>query len=400
MTKTHIEFILLLAFLAIIIAKLFISCVNPVLVEPDISVTDFIGDGISETDFNYTDINRDDPGIYWEDEIITVYRPSSGGVWYPRMCALSDGTLICAFDTNEGYKNTVIKIVKSADGGLSWKNLSVIDYYPDLNCANPAFIEMENGDIWLSHRANSDKYTSVQNNISRDGGKTWEHHSLIEEQIGTGGVYEPHFGRIDGKPAVFYANDSRNVVKSNMEQNIEFKIWEDDSNTWSEKYIASDGTKTRSRDGMPVWDIRGDGRYVLAVEATNAAGFPFVIQMKTSPDGYDWSEDLRTVYVPHKTERKAAAPYIVSLPDGRLVLSFQTDEDAKEAGDSFSIMKIIVSADKTGDVWQEPFIPFDIPDKYCAVWNGLYVNNGYLYAVTSANYPHSGIFLRRASLRF
>jgi Neuraminidase (sialidase) len=316
------------------------------------------------------------------------------------MCALSDGTLLCAFDVREHHANSVIKIVKSSDGGLNWEEWSVIDYYAGLNCANPGMIELENGEIWLSHRANArprgEHYTSLQNNISRDGGKTWERHSVIDEQYGIGGVYEPHFGRIGGKIAVFYANDSRNAVTAHMEQNIEFKTWE--SGKWSAKQIASDGTKTHSRDGMPVWDRRTDDRYALVIEATNVAGFPFVLQMKSSPDGYDWSEALRTVYVPHREGRKAAAPYVATLPDGRLLVSFQTDEDATEAGDRFSVMKVMVSTDETGDTWHEPFMPFNIPDGYCAIWNGLYVYNGRVYAVTSANYPSNGIYLRRASL--
>jgi hypothetical protein len=357
--------------------------------------------GCSKTSSKNNNKKTEDPsGLNWDDGNITVYS-TGASVWYPRLCALADGTMLCAFDTRGDYGSTVIKIVQSGDNGSTWRELSVIDYYDNLNCANAALFQLENGDIWLAHRANGrtddgKNYTSIRNNVSRDGGKTWKYHSLIEEQVGAGGVYEPHFGMLGEKIAVFYANDSLNVIKEPGRQNIEFKTW--DGEAWSGSFIASDGAKASSRDGMPVWDVLEDGGYALVIEASNVLGYPFVIKMQTSPDGYDWSEKPWTVYTPKLTGRKAGAPYVAILPDGRLLVSFQTDEDASRPGDNVSVMKVIVSNDKNGKVWSEPFTPFKVPDGCYAYWNGLYVHNGYAFAVTSANYPGNGIYLRRALL--
>jgi hypothetical protein len=271
-----------------------------------------------------------------------------------------------------------------------------ISDWPELGCANTNFIQLKDGTILAAYRANSDEYTSIRVSASVDNGYTWKHHSIIAEEIGSRGVYEPHFGWIGDTVAVFYANDSLNVVNESMEQNIEYKLF--DGEGWSEKSIASDGTKTHSRDGMPVWDQTIDGRYCMAVEATNESGYPFVIQMKFSPDGLDWSEPLRNIYVPYQKGKKAGAPYLLALPDGRLAVSLQTDDDAAKTGDGASYMKVMFSLDSDGLWWSRPTVPFLMPENACANWNALYLHDGYIYMATSANYPKSGIFLRRASL--
>jgi hypothetical protein len=342
-------------------------------------------------------------GIKWEEETITVYKPKNGGVWYPRMYKLKDGTILCGFDTNEDGGRAVIKIVSSKDGGITWSENAIKGTdYPEYDCANANFIELDNGDIWLAYRANvlngEEYYSSIRINVSKDGGETWEPHSIVEEERGTGGVYEPQIGYIGKEIAVFYANDSLNVVKTNRQQNIELKVWNGES--WSEKIIASNGTKTYSRDGMPVWCELDDGTYAMVIESTSLfPSYEFIIQMKTSPDGKDWSDKLENIYVPNKLTKKAGAPYIVKLNNGKLAVSFQTDEDATLTGDAYSKMKVMISTDAKGTEFLPSTSPFDTPDGYCSNWNGLLSYEDYLLAVTSTNYPNDSILLRRGIVK-
>lgn len=346
---------------------------------------------------------KPDTAVNWEEKTITVYKPYSGGVWYPRMYQLKNGTLICGFDTNEDGNRAVVKIVSSVDGGLTWSKEAVQGTnYPEYDCANANFIELDNGDIWLAYRANvmegEEYYSSIRINVSKDGGKTWEPHSIAAEEKGVGGVYEPQLGYIEDKIAVFYANDSLNVVKNGRQQNIEFKIWEGTS--WGDKIIASDGTKTFSRDGMPVWCKLEDGSYAMVIESTSLhPSYEFIIQMKTSPDGIDWSNKLKDIYIPTGLKKKAGAPYIVKLADGRIAVSFQTDEDDINTGDAFSKMKVMISKDKTGTEFLPSSEPFDTPQGYCSNWNSLLSYDNYLYAVTSTNYPDDSILLRRGTVK-
>lgn len=352
-------------------------------------------------------------GILWEDKEIPVFVPEKGGVWYPRIFSDS-GRLYCAFDYNEPGKNTVIAMVYSDDGGYSWSSKPVtVSCAPGCNCANAAFTVLD-GEMLIAYRAvrrEGDRFSvklMVSSSIDRIN---WKYHSTIIEEDNDGffGVWEPHFGFMNGRLAVFYANNSRRVVASPSMQNIEYKLWDENSRTWSEAKIVSDGNKTKSRDGMPVWCERSGGGYVLAIEATdNQPRNPFVLKLLTSPDGDLWSAS-RQIYRPEKEGRKAAAPYVLELPDGRLAVSFQTDEDSTNAGDAYSIMKVIVSNFSMKNAppvrddfcpmdFEEPFVPFDTPDGYNSMWNGLYLDGQTLFACTSTNYPRSMIKIRRADV--
>lgn len=342
-------------------------------------------------------------GIEWAEKDILAYKPKEGGVWYPRIYRLKNNRILCGFDTNEDGNRSVIKLITSDDGGLTWSRTAVqVTDYPEYDCANANFIELENGGIWAAYRANIMKediyYSSIRVSVSKDGGKTWERHSTVAKEQGEGGLYEPQFGYIGNSIAVFYANDSLNVVRNNRQQNIEFKLWKEDS--WGNKIIASDGTKTFSRDGMPVWCQLEDGSYAMVIESTALSPtYPFIIQMKISPDGYDWSSDLKNIYVPGKFEKKAGAPYIVKLKDGRIAVSFQTDEDAAQTGDDYSKMKVMVSTDVEGSEFLPCSIPFDTPDGYCSNWNSLLSYDDYLIAATSTNYPTGGILIKRGFVK-
>ena len=369
---------------------------------PDVSFASIAQIQRTETDMTILGNDAIQKGLYWEENPIIAYQPKKGGVWYPRLFVTRAGVMLCAFDTNEDGGHSKIKLVSSTDGGLTWENKVTVSEFAGLDCANAAFAQLPDGTLFVACRANVQKsdgyYSSIRVSESLDGGKTWGYHSTIAEELGEGGVYEPHFGWIGDTLAVFYANDSLNVVNERSQQSIEFKLYA--SGAWSEKRIASDGITTRSRDGMPVWTKMENGRYALVIEATNVSGYPFVIQMKTSPDGLNWSEENRNIYIPYAQTKKAGAPYIATLPDGRLCVAFQTDDEASQTGDSASYMKVMVSTDEQneGTAFSTPYIPFLMPEGRCANWNALYVFDGYLYAATSANAPKGGIYLKRAAL--
>ena len=335
--------------------------------------------------------------LVWQETSIPVF--TRGGA-YPRMYQLQDGTLLCGFDAALGARNARIAIVRSEDGGKTWSDPIIGAEKEGFDCANANFIQLDNGDILLAYRAvkggeNID--ARILCSISHDNGHTWSFQSTVIEEYGRGGVWEPHFIMIDGKVAVFYANDSANAMGGTGQQNIEFKLLEEHG--WGEKRIASNGNETKSRDGMPVVDRLSDGRYIMVIEANAFPDYVFIVQIKFSPDGLDWSDPLKTIYVPTKkgAGKKAGAPYIVVMPGDVLAVSFQTDEDATNSGDGVCTMKVITSTD-LGKTWSEPFEPFPVPDGKSAIWNGMYWANDQLYALTSANYPQGGIYARIATL--
>ena len=334
-------------------------------------------------------------GLVWEPFSHPVY---TGGGAYPRMCQLADGTLLCGFDAGMGGPDVAIVIARSENGGATWSAPVIAAAKPGYDCANANLIQLESGEILLAYRAigkGDNKDAMILCSVSRDNGVTWEYHSEVIRVKQPGGVWEPHFIMIDGKVAVFYSNDAKLTMGGTGFQNIEFKLLEEDG--WGKKRLASGGNITRSRDGMPVVDRLSDGRYVLVVEANALPDYVMVIRMKISPDGLDWSAPLRTICTPdlRGAGKKAAAPYVAVLPGDVLAVSYQTDDEATANGDGVSVMEVIVSRDM-GETWSEPFRPFAIPDGRCGVWNGLYLAGDTLFAMTSANFPQTGIYIRSA----
>ena len=329
------------------------------------------------------------------------YPIHTGAAWYPRMTQLADGTLLCGFDAlADGAGETCILVTRSIDGGVHWDSAATAVQIPGYDCANANLMQLDNGDVLLACRATgkgNNRDAALLCYLSRDGGVTWHPHSEILRVSQPGGVWEPHLIMVDERVAVFYANDSHARTGGTGFQHIEMRLLETTENTWGEARIVSNGNQTRSRDGMPVVARLSDGRYVLVVEANALPDYVMVIRMKLSPDGLDWSAPLRTICTPEVAGagKKCAAPYVTVLPGDVLVVSCQTDDRATKNGDDVSVMQIIVSRD-LGLTWTEPFRPFVIPDGRCAAWNGLYWTGDRLFALTGANFPQPGIYIRIA----
>ena len=260
--------------------------------------------------------------------------------WAARIYGLSDGTFITGYETSNG-----IITKKSSDGCETWSNPITASFAPDKSCANVNFFEYGD-ELYLAYRATGDTpegfYTSLRVSVSHDMGESWQAHSVICEYLDKNhnfrGVWEPFLGEINGKLVCIYANDSLSVTSL---QNIESLTF--DGEKWEKREIISNGESHSSRDGMPVWTRLADGSYLMAIEATtqSSKGHPFVISLLKSADGRHWSEP-ETVYVAHGDSSKAAAPGLCQLDDGRIVVTFQTDEDSTEKGDGKSVAKFIV----------------------------------------------------------
>lgn len=331
----------------------------------------------------------------WKTIPQTVIRPRAGS---PRVYRMKNGTLIAAAETREG-----IRVFFTEDDGVTWRDAGPGSFAPDLSCANPVFFETADGQVLLAHRAVGKRengfYTSLRVNVG--DGRSFRPHSVVTEYTeadgGFRGVWEPCLGMFEGVLTCFYANDSTSVTP---QQNIEFMQW--DGSGWGNRTIVCDGVKHDSRDGMPVWIPLSSGGYALVFESTHlrsAAGkHPFVIQLLWSEDGKRWSEP-RDIFIPRTESSKAGAPWIAELPDGRLAVSFQTDEDRAVKGDRTSVMKIMLSDGSAArDLGPESFSPaacvFDVPEDAGALWTAVYTDGRELFA--AAGTPDGAVMKRVA----
>ena len=302
------------------------------------------------------------------------------GTWAPRVCTYGE-YLVAGYESPGG-----IMVCRSSNGGKSFSPPVQASFFPELNCANVNFYR--DGDtLYLAYRATKNEgglYTSLRVSVSDDGGESWRHHSTVceyRDENGRGGVWEPYILRLNGELTCVYANDHPSRTDR---QNIEYRVFRDGA--WKKITIISNGNRHDSRDGMPVLCTYGENGYVCVIESTaeRAGGHPFVLKLFYSKDGVKWSDPV-TIYTPKTNGSKAAAPGIVLLPDGRFVISFQTDEDATVKGDATSVMKFIVSDGSAPweldeDSFTEPENIFGTPDGEGSVWTGIFYADGLLYA--------------------
>ena len=307
-----------------------------------------------------------------------------------RVMPLSNSTLIGGYEVRHNNVLT-IKTKISYDGGATWKNETIAAHIPDLDCANVNFYEKD-GVLYLAYRAigyreDGSFYGSIQVSTSNDFGLSWTWHSLVVENTEeTGvfkGVWEPCLGEMDGKLVCVYANDSTSVTTY---QNIESKTF--DGNKWTDRRILSNGEKHKSRDGMPVWCHLPDGGYAMVIESSKYSNlkskYHFVVQVLYSDDGIKWSEPY-DVYIPSQKDREACAPGICVLNDGRLAITFQTDEDRDSHGSAaVSVTKMIFSDGKKARPksplrFSEPQKVFPPEHDAYSLWGGIHEAEGKIY---------------------
>ena len=380
-------------------------------------------------------------GIEFEESIITVKEVS--GIPYTRMTKLKDGRLMMVY----GQSNQIVAIY-SSDDGLTWGdkvNVSSKDLDNDdrdgkkLLLANAMAYQLEDGTILVAYRANeevnrSDGDTSVKvtgkyhSSIrimgSTDNGKTFQRHSIVwdlyEENIqkwyASFGLWEPHLGMLNGELACFFA-----IGKSVYDYNHPINstdIFVYRNNEWVRANYTSNETpgalvsnsKDAIKNGMPVWQDLAEGGYVMSVESNQNNDGPYksvlTAKLFTSKDGVNWTAQC-DVYIPKKTQRKSGAPYVVQLPDGRLIVSYMTDDELNKKSENdkgcifkFSVSKPGISAfDLKGEQdFEGPFNIFDLPVGSTSIYGGMYMDENYLYMYCATDNKGNQILLRRAAL--
>ena len=369
---------------------------------------------------------------------------------YPRLYQLSDywdnAWLL-------GGDNGTIVVRRSSNQGASWTSPQVVSNLPDYACANVDFFELGNHDIICSYRAigRSNAPGLIQYNrklhfaLSHDGGQTWvdggdivdnfklaEQYGLTQNdavtamlQHGGIGFYEPYVDLINNVPTVMYADDftsmllkplGPSVSRNYCSQYLMSQTYDMEAEEWSTERVAiMDGTTKKSptgsgleprisRDGMPVFARMHNGTYVVVFEGTyrdtsyysETGGkmlteyHPFEILMSYSYDGITWANPVE-IYTPHNNGSKSSAPFVCVTEDDRLIVSFQTDEDAVPlyVGDAVSVMKCMISKPGVAieDITQESFYSVtnvnNTPVGAGSLWNGMMLIGNKLYTCSS-----------------
>ena len=371
---------------------------------------------------------------------------------YPRLYRLSDywnNTWLLGGD------NGTIFCHRSYDNGLSWTEPSKVSNFPKFFCSNVDFFELPNHDIMCLYRVignvsyndpNIRFNRKIFSSLSKDGGKTWNDHTLIidnfdlakrlgktkKEAIGAVlsesnvGFFEPFVQYFNNKITVIYADDftpmllllNGSIKESRKEQSIYSHIYDIKRKKWSTKrklimngYIKKSPLKSGlnkkiSRDGMPVTYIMKDGTYVMVFEGTYRSKsyteftggelkqyHHFEIVMSYSKNGENWSNPVE-IYQGHNKGSKYSAPYICITESNQLIISFQTDENSVNSGfkgDLYSIMKVIIS--KPGipinEINKDSFFALCNNNKSpiggSSLWSGMMLIGNIIYTCSSGH---------------
>lgn len=291
--------------------------------------------------------------VAWEEESLLSPVNASG---YPRLAMLEDGTLLL---TSEGL------LCKSSDGGENWvrenpkfmgASASVVSKNGIthlLSRENWQLFVLSDDRIMLAYRARTasykadvksytkgEFYTSIRVIYSSDGAKTFGNEEILVENTANAfnGYWEPFIIQIDERTlALYYANDLDGVTLG-AQQNICYVTYDLETETWDKtQRVAINGISRSSRDGMPVVTQLSDGSFAMVFEAFdyNRRSYngvygqsPFVISLSRSADGKNWSTPVPIAAPENITAGyTCAAPYITTLGDGRVSVSYMCNED-------------------------------------------------------------------------
>lgn len=320
--------------------------------------------------------DEDETKIIWDDA--TTYGTSAG---YVRFAERADGTLLMVYAGN-GYMRF------SNDKGKNWTRAEdkilievastattfSYDYDGFTHTLSPENLQpfvMNDGTVLVAYRARSTDasfkatgkfYSSIRVVYSTDGGHTFGNEKILIENctnLNTDGFWEPFMIHLDDNTVALYYCDDFNVDNNTYEEwdwsSMSYITYEDDSrqrvNYFLYEYKETEtgkgwewtktpetaiyrGKEMNTRDGMPVVTKLKDGGFAMVVEAQDYASWvhdeydcPFVVGLALSKDGKTWSEPVPVIAPKSLTAgSRCSAPAIATLPDGRVVITWQSPD--------------------------------------------------------------------------
>ncbi|MDR2147139.1 MAG: exo-alpha-sialidase [Tannerella sp.] len=346
--------------------------------------------------------------IAWDYSSIQQLAPQAGRnlayAGYPRLRRLADGSLMAVYEA-EGNA----EFIQSKDNGKTWSAPAVVMHQVEyanskgkstvIRIFNPELIQLQNGDLVFAC-----DYRPVETEIapysivikrSKDLGKTWLKEQILfnAEPRFRDGCWEPALIQLpDGELRVYFANEAPYI--NSDEQQISMLGSHDNGETWDSEFKTVSFRANR-RDGMPV-PLLVDDEIIVSIEDNNIKEFkPYIIRTKLSDSGtlpaladsptreYALKEKLNDdVY--------AGAPYLIRLPSGEVILSYQTTRNRTSDWEK-STMEVAIG-DKSGRNFDRLTQPFDVPIDREAKWSSLAVWDEHTVAALSAtNFRTSSI---------
>jgi len=324
--------------------------------------------------------------IAWDYSTLQRIAPrdgrESGWVGYPRVRRLSNGDVIAVYETGGS-----VEIKRSIDKGETWSDPSILfdKHYVATGSgevlvikANGELLELASGELVAAcnYRPAEDGFAPFAIAVKRsvDKGKNWTDPEVIYEGGNTfhDGCWEPSFLQLlSGELQVYFANET--PYTSSEEQEISMLRSFDNGKTWTED-PATVCFRQGFRDGMPVPVLSGD-QILLAIEDNVDGQFkPWIVSSDASnPWERPVSGNSSFRHPAHQDQLPenvyAGAPYLLKLPDGPCLLSYQTTH-GRGPNWELSTMEVAIG-DENGRDFSMLSRPFNVPLDREAKWNSL-----------------------------
>ena len=340
-----------------------------------------------------------EPGIRIAWDFKTLQKLYGKYSFYPRMIRLKNGHILCAFE-NWTQKNeqviASILVIKSEDDGKTWSEpVTVAQSENGINPAVPDLVQLNNGYILLAYNprppennADPAKHFAIKTALSMDNGAHWMPWSDVytASYLFADGCWEPAPIQLpDGEVQLFIANE--NPYRNSNEQEITMFRSFDYGFTWVDTVTVS--FRKGGRDGMPVPLILQNNQGIIFSIEDNGWGDG---QFKPTIIRSSMADNWRSGVVDGSSPRRwralkkrfqiadgevGAAPYVVQLPGGQTVLSYQGTEgrhpDANPDWRKVSMFTAI--GDEQAQNFSRKSQPFLIRNDRTAMWNSLFVKN-------------------------
>lgn len=305
---------------------------------------------------------RADEAIAWSAPV-----PSAGG---KGMIALAGGRLLIPA-TEHADGRTRLCVYESRDFGRTSARIGTVAESPSsrADLGDAALMQDRDGRVWISYRDNDGSVPryAIKAATSDDGGRTWAAPTTVAEsrppkvsRFSRGLWASCLFQRRDGTVLCLYDDEeSPTVAGFPGHQWITAKTFDARQEAWIDAttITRANDAKLLSRDGMMSVVETKPGELLVAFESveTQPPHANVIRSVRSVDNGRSWSwqtGERDVIYRAAKPNRLAFAPWMVALPDGRLICVFCTDEDRDRvtaSGTAPPAMRADVKAILSGD---------------------------------------------------
>jgi hypothetical protein len=355
--------------------------------------------------FHGVQVMAQSSSIAWDTASMRLLSPNRINTYsgYARMIQLNDNSLFAVF----GNSDSGIMGTRSYDNGSTWsKPISILPTTVSHTMDNAEITQLHDGSLIISTNlrpigALQNKDTSRHFQIgvirSTDLGIHWSPLRILYTASWSyaDACWEPKVIQLpSGKVELYFSDESPYTM--NADQNISMLSAHEHGENWTTTpRIVS--YRIHHRDGMPVPILlSGDSVIAMAIEDNGyGCGLQFRISIIRDNITDDWSEYV-TAESPHREYALtdfarpdddniyAGAPYLVQMPDGTTILSFQSRKGGGEG--ARNCFPTVMIGDKDARNFHSPSTPFMMAEGKAGLWNSLCaLNNGEVILLTTTN---------------